>query len=92
MNDENLYDDEFGFTDDDETEDIPEEVITLISSTGGRFYLPTNGAMTLDELVQKSGLTLGNNIQFFVEDTPIDSGSVIAPNTTVTALGNIKGG
>lgn len=49
-------------------------------------------SLTIRGAIERRGLTIGSNVQAYVDGTIVPLDSVIAAGTVVTLVGNVKGG
>jgi hypothetical protein len=70
----------------------PNQIITIRSSAGGTFTVPTSEPMTIQALLERAELTTSPSIEYWVNGVVVGSDFVVAPGATVSAVGLIKGG
>jgi hypothetical protein len=67
-------------------------VITVSSSNGARVYVPAAEAMPLSEVLSASGLNVMMGAEFWLNGAAIKADTIVAPGSTVTIVGVVKGG
>lgn len=91
-----MEDFDLSFLDDPDAEDhdveAPAGTVTLLSSNGGEFYIPTDGTQTLGALVEASGLAVAGSVQYWMESQQVPMDQIVPVGAVITALGNVKGG
>ena len=81
------------FNEDDDPADFdPTQVISLRSSSGGSFDVPSSEPMAISAVLQAANLAVGQGIEFWVNGTRVESDFVVAPGATINAIGMVKGG
>jgi hypothetical protein len=68
------------------------QVITIRTAAGGANYVAAPEALTLKEVMEKSGLTFGAGVQVFMNNAIISDDTVVPSGSTVVAVGSVKGG
>jgi hypothetical protein len=72
----------------------PEQIITIRSTGagGGDFAIPVTQPISITDLLGQANLTVSQSIEYWVDGVTVPPEHVIAPGTTVTAVGQVKGG
>ncbi|MGW8178365.1 MAG: hypothetical protein ACWGQW_06315 [bacterium] len=72
----------------------PEQIITIRSTGagGGDFAIPVNEPLTITQLLTQANLTVSQSIEYWVDGVSVPADHVVAPGTTITAVGQVKGG
>ena len=70
----------------------PSQAITIRSSSGGTFEVPTTDPMTIAAALETAGLTVGQNVEYWVNNNRVQADQVVAPGAIVAAVGRVKGG
>jgi len=72
----------------------PQQIVTIRSTGagGGDFAIPVTEPISITELLSRANLTVSQSIEYWVDGTQVPPEHTIAPGTTVTAVGQVKGG
>lgn len=70
----------------------PNSVIRLISSGGDERYVVAENSMTIGEVMLQSDLRIVGAVQYWLNGVQADVNTVVAPGSTVTIVGSVKGG
>ena len=72
----------------------PEQIITIRSTGagGGDFAIPVAQPISITDLLAQANLTVSQSIEYWVDGVAVPPQHVVAPGTTVTAGGQVKGG
>ena len=70
----------------------PSQIVTLRSSRGGTFPIPVTEPTSIRELIRRASLTVGTDIEYWVEQTQVPDTTEVVGGTIVTLVGNVKGG
>ncbi len=80
-------------------EDVTEEAVldasqcvTLRSTNGQSFQIPVEGPTLLADVLARSELGFGANVEFWVNGNRVPTTETVAPGAVVTAVGIVKGG
>ncbi len=66
--------------------------VTLRSTTGQSYTVPIEGPTPLSEVLRRSNLAFGANIELWVNGARVEPTYEVAPGAVVTAVGMVKGG
>lgn len=72
----------------------PQQIVTIRSTGagGGDFAIPVTEPISITELLSRANLTVSQSIEYWVDGTQVPPTHTVAPGTTVTAVGQVKGG
>ena len=71
----------------------PTQIITVRSTgEGGNFAIPVTEPISITDLLAQANLTVSQSIEYWVDGVAVPPEHVVAPGTTVTAVGMVKGG
>lgn len=71
----------------------PTQIITIRSTTGGNdFAIPVAEPISITDLLAQANLTVSQSIEYWVDGVAVPPDHHVAPGTTVTAVGMVKGG
>ena len=70
----------------------PATIVTIRPGAGEPKYLTVLEPTPFDVLMQRAGLTFNGQIDIYVEGQPIEMTDLVQGGTTVTIIGNVKGG
>lgn len=72
----------------------PEQIVTIRSTGtgGGDFAIPVAEPISITALLNQAKLTVSQSIEYWVDGVTVPPEHVVAPGTTVTAVGQVKGG
>jgi hypothetical protein len=70
----------------------PQAVVTLRSTNGSERYVPVAEATPLSEIIATSGLSISGPVAYYLNNAQIDLRTPVAPGSTVTIMGTVKGG
>ncbi len=72
----------------------PDQIITIRSTGagGGDFAIPVTEPISITDLLEQANLTVSQSIEYWVDGVVVPPEHVIAPGTTLTAVGQVKGG
>jgi hypothetical protein len=66
--------------------------VTIRSSAGDPRYVPVTEAEPFSAILARSGLTSSGALDIYVDGAQILASDMVQPGSTVTILGNVKGG
>ena len=84
-------DDFFGDTDGFELPD-PEHVITVLTSSGGRTYVPAQEAMSVNDVISLSGFNVMHGAEFYLNGSILPTDGMVPAGQTLQIVGTVKGG
>lgn len=67
-------------------------VVKIITSGGEEAYVPTPEATTVGQVMLNSNLRQTGAVQYWLNGAQVDVNTVIAPGSTLTIVGSVKGG
>lgn len=70
----------------------PNTVVKLMTSGGEEAYVPVEGPMTVGEIMLNSDLRVVGAVQYWLNGAQVDVNAVVAPGSTLTIVGSVKGG
>ena len=71
----------------------PTQIITIRSTgEGGNFAIPVTEPISITDLLAQANLTVSQSIEYWVDGVAVGPEHTVAPGTTVTAVGMVKGG
>ena len=72
----------------------PGQIITIRSTGagGGDFAIPVAEPISITALLEQANLTVSQSIEYWVDSVMVPPEHVVSPGTTVTAVGQVKGG
>lgn len=72
----------------------PDQIITIRSTGagGGDFAIPVTEPISITALLAQANLTVSQSIEYWVDGVAVPPEHTVAPGTTVTAVGQVKGG
>lgn len=72
----------------------PDQIITIRSTGvgGGDFAIPVAEPISITNLLAQANLTVSQSIEYWVDGVAVPPEHTVAPGTTVTAVGQVKGG
>ena len=85
-----MPEDEFDFV--DEANLDPTKIITIHTNGAQPKFVVVEAPMVMRDVMVEAHLTWNGQLDIFVEGAPITLDSVVAGGTTVTLVGNVKGG
>ncbi len=69
-----------------------QQTVTLRTTTGEARFVVVEGPRTLGEIVALSGLTINGQVTYYMDGVQITPSTVVAPGSTISLVGAIKGG
>ena len=85
--DDDFFGDEDGF----ELPD-PDHVITVLTSSGGRSYVPATEATSVNDVIARSGLNVMHGAEFYLNGSIIKADDLVPAGQTLQIVGTVKGG
>lgn len=70
----------------------PSQVVFIRSTAGAAVEVPIEEPMAIRDVLQRGGLTVSTNIEYWVDGVAVQPDHMVAPGATVTAVGVVKGG
>lgn len=70
----------------------PDEVITIQTSSGGKFYVVATEPITVSTVIAKSGLSVGIGSEVYLNGSKITMETLVPPAQTIMIIGSVKGG
>lgn len=82
------------FTGGFDTDNLPEEAsyITVRTTGGDSRYVPTSEAMSVQDVLQASGLYISGRVEYFFNQAPVTAADMLPVGGTLTVIGAVKGG
>ena len=82
----------FGDDDDDFVLPDPSRVITVMTSSGNKAYVNTEEAITVSEVILRSGLNIMVGAEYFLNGAQIPADEMVPAGQTLQVVGTVKGG
>ena len=70
----------------------PDHVITVLTSSGGRSYVPATEAMSVNDVIAHSGLNVMHGAEFYLNGSIIKAEDLVPAGQTLQIVGTVKGG
>jgi hypothetical protein len=70
----------------------PTQIVSIRTTQGGSYDVPVEGELPIAEVLEKAGLAVSPNTQYWVNNAQVAADFLVAPGAVVTAVGMVKGG
>jgi hypothetical protein len=70
----------------------PNTAVTIRTAGGGSTMVPISGPATIAEVLRRTELAIGANVEYWVDGVAVQPDFVLAPGATLTIVGLVKGG
>jgi hypothetical protein len=70
----------------------PTTMVKVRTTTGASRDVPVSGPTAIATVLERSGLAFAGAVEFWVGSNKLEPSAEVAAGTTVTVVGNVKGG
>ena len=70
----------------------PQSIVTIRTSGGDTRHVPVTEARSASQIILDAGLTVVGQVQYWLNGAQITGTDMVAPGSTLTTVGSVKGG